>query len=64
MRAGFLQLDASMENLPGGTEKERSGTTAICAILTPDYIFFANLGIFDSLKFLIYFVFRRFEGDS
>ncbi|KAL7073550.1 hypothetical protein ACQ4LE_007528 [Meloidogyne hapla] len=44
MRSGFLRLDASMENLPGGTEKERSGTTAICAILTPDYIFFANLG--------------------
>lgn len=44
MRAGFLRLDAAMENMNGGVEKERSGTTAICAILTPDYIFFANLG--------------------
>jgi hypothetical protein len=45
MRAGFLRLDAAMENMNGGVEKERSGTTAICAILTPDYIFFANLGL-------------------
>ena len=44
MRQGFLKLDKAMENLQGGTEKERSGTTAICAILTPDFIFFANLG--------------------
>jgi hypothetical protein len=45
MRTGFLRLDATMENLNGGVEKERSGTTAICAILTPDHVFFANLGL-------------------
>lgn len=44
MRTGFLKLDSSMEELNGSGEKERSGTTAICAILTPDCIFFANLG--------------------
>uniref|UniRef100_A0A914HGZ1 PPM-type phosphatase domain-containing protein n=1 Tax=Globodera rostochiensis TaxID=31243 RepID=A0A914HGZ1_GLORO len=44
VRRGFLELDTSMELLHGSGEKERSGTTAICAILTPDYVFFANLG--------------------
>lgn len=63
MRSGFLRLDASMENLPGGTEKERSGTTAICAILTPDYIFFANLGI-EIINVSIVLIFRRFERNS
>lgn len=24
---------------------DKSGTTAICALLTPEYIFFANLGL-------------------
>lgn len=46
MRAGFLKLDEAMAEMNGGPEKERSGTTAICAILTPEYIFFANLGFF------------------
>uniref|UniRef100_A0A1I8C142 PPM-type phosphatase domain-containing protein n=1 Tax=Meloidogyne hapla TaxID=6305 RepID=A0A1I8C142_MELHA len=44
MKSAFLQLDDSMKNLFGGIENKESGTTAICAILTPDYIFFANLG--------------------
>uniref|UniRef100_A0A183C9R4 PPM-type phosphatase domain-containing protein n=1 Tax=Globodera pallida TaxID=36090 RepID=A0A183C9R4_GLOPA len=44
VRRGFLELDTSLELLHGSGEKERSGTTAICAILTPDYVFFANLG--------------------
>ncbi|KAL3083026.1 hypothetical protein niasHS_010828 [Heterodera schachtii] len=44
IRMGFLELDSSLGELQGGGERERSGTTAICAILTPDYVFFANLG--------------------
>jgi serine/threonine protein phosphatase PrpC len=44
MRTGFLKLDATMEELNGSYERERSGTTAICAILAPECIFFANLG--------------------
>jgi len=43
MRVGFLKLDESMQ-AANGEERERSGTTAICAILTPEHIFFANLG--------------------
>lgn len=46
VKAGFLKLDDHMVNENGidGCEKEKSGTTAICAILTPEYIFFCNLG--------------------
>lgn len=43
MRTGFLQLDAAMDE-SNSDEKERSGTTAICAIMTADNIFVANLG--------------------
>lgn len=49
MRTGFLQLDESMTSFTGDDtgdekEKERSGTTAICAIMTPEHMFVANLG--------------------
>lgn len=51
---GFLQLDKSMATLLSGSgEPERSGTTATCVILTPEYIFFANLG---TDFFLIFFI--------
>ncbi|KAH7696189.1 Protein phosphatase 2C containing protein [Aphelenchoides avenae] len=43
MRTGFLKLDDTMK-ASHGDDRERSGTTAISAILTPDHIFFANLG--------------------
>jgi protein phosphatase 1B len=43
MRTGFLKLDETMHS-SHGDDRERSGTTAICAILTPEYIFYANLG--------------------
>lgn len=43
MRTGFLQLDEAMQSFHGD-ERERSGTTAICAIMTPEHIFVANLG--------------------
>ncbi|CAD5231593.1 unnamed protein product [Bursaphelenchus xylophilus] len=46
IKAGFLKLDEHMstEKGPDGEEKEKSGTTATCAILTPEYVFFCNLG--------------------
>ncbi|KAI6199023.1 PPM-type phosphatase domain-containing protein [Aphelenchoides besseyi] len=46
IKAGFLKLDEHMSHEKGsdGEQKEKSGTTAVCAILSPDYIFFGNLG--------------------
>jgi len=44
IKSGFLALDKSMKAINEANDKERSGTTAICAILTPEYVFFANLG--------------------
>lgn len=38
---GFLQLDAKMRALPG---EDRSGSTAVCAMISPDHFFFANCG--------------------
>jgi len=40
LKEGFMELDAAMRpNID-----DRSGTTAVCAILTPKHIFFANVG--------------------
>jgi len=46
IKTGFLKLDAhlSKEKDADGVEKEKSGTTAVCAILSPEYVFFGNLG--------------------
>ncbi|KAI6230828.1 PPM-type phosphatase domain-containing protein [Aphelenchoides fujianensis] len=46
IKAGFLKLDEHMSSEKGidGEEKEKSGTTAVCAILSPEHIFFGNLG--------------------
>ncbi len=45
VKEGFLTLDAHMKERPDiHGENERSGTTAICALLTPTHIFLANLG--------------------
>ncbi|KAI1719710.1 protein phosphatase 2C domain-containing protein [Ditylenchus destructor] len=44
---GFLNLDAAMQQQQTNAnteEKERSGTTCICALMTPTHIFFSNLG--------------------
>lgn len=62
MTSGFLKLDASMAELNDGFGTERSGTTAICAILTPEYIFFANLGIIPN--FLLFYYTYQALGDS
>uniref|UniRef100_A0A914S5U9 protein-serine/threonine phosphatase n=1 Tax=Parascaris equorum TaxID=6256 RepID=A0A914S5U9_PAREQ len=49
IKCGFLNLDAKMlERNEQGEDNERSGTTAICAIVTPTHIFLANLGSSDS----------------
>ncbi|VDK55822.1 unnamed protein product [Anisakis simplex] len=45
IKRGFLNLDAKMqERSEQSDDKERSGTTAICAIVTPSHILLANLG--------------------
>lgn len=48
MKAAHLLLDEHMANekgISGGDdEKEKSGTTAVSAILAPDHVFFGNLG--------------------
>lgn len=41
MVKGFMALDEEMHEFQG---LERGGTTAICVIVTPEYLFFANLG--------------------
>lgn len=42
MLKGFMKLDETMQKFRG--DEDKSGTTATCALLTPEYIFFANLG--------------------
>jgi serine/threonine protein phosphatase PrpC len=45
IKTGFLKLDEHLSNEKGADgESEKSGTTATCAILSPEYIFFGNLG--------------------
>lgn len=45
MRAGFLKLDERMRDQPEVYgENERSGTTAVCTLISPKHIFIANLG--------------------
>lgn len=48
IKTGFLKLDEHLSQEQGvdGEEKDKSGTTAVCAILTPEYVFFGNLGLF------------------
>ncbi|XP_054162992.1 protein phosphatase 1B-like [Oppia nitens] len=42
---GFLELDKQMQNMPDITSGEdKSGTTAICALISKTHIFLANLG--------------------
>jgi protein phosphatase 1B len=44
VKAGFLALDAEMREKSDMHGDDRSGTTAICALITPTHIFLANLG--------------------
>uniref|UniRef100_A0A915JJF6 protein-serine/threonine phosphatase n=1 Tax=Romanomermis culicivorax TaxID=13658 RepID=A0A915JJF6_ROMCU len=45
IKAGFLSFDNNMRTSPiFYGENERSGTTAVCALILPSHIFLANLG--------------------
>ncbi|KAI6221369.1 PPM-type phosphatase domain-containing protein [Aphelenchoides fujianensis] len=44
IKAAFLKLDEHMSCEKTIDDKEKSGTTAVCAILSPEHIFFGNLG--------------------
>lgn len=45
MKMGFLSFDEKMRQMPHlHGENERSGTTAVCALVAPGHIFLANLG--------------------
>lgn len=50
IKEGFLTLDAKLrERHELENDDEHSGTTAICAIVTPTHIVLANLGLFELL---------------
>ncbi|XP_012693545.2 protein phosphatase 1A isoform X2 [Clupea harengus] len=48
IRTGFLQIDEHMrqisENRKGSGSTDRSGSTAVCVMLSPQHIFFINCG--------------------
>lgn len=45
IREGFLKLDEKMKKLPQVISGEdKSGSTAVCAIISPSHFFFANCG--------------------
>lgn len=45
IKTGFLSLDSKMRTMPEMVSGEdRSGSTAVCAIVSPSHIFFANCG--------------------
>ncbi|KFD63289.1 hypothetical protein M514_10834 [Trichuris suis] len=45
LRSAFLKLDEAMRNLPElSGDNEKSGSTVVCALITPGHIFVANLG--------------------
>ncbi|VDK40528.1 unnamed protein product [Taenia asiatica] len=52
IREGFLALDEELRNLPEiANGSDRSGSTAVCVLITPKHIFFVNCG--DSRAVLI-----------
>lgn len=44
IRKGFLQLDEAMRLLPEVQAGDISGSTAVCCLISPKYLFFANCG--------------------
>ncbi|RWS10033.1 protein phosphatase 1A-like isoform X1 [Dinothrombium tinctorium] len=45
IRDGFLKLDEKMKKLPEvESGEDKSGSTAVCALISPNYFFFANCG--------------------
>jgi len=52
IREGFLSLDERLKQLPEiSSGEDRSGSTAVCVLITPKHIFFANCG--DSRAMLV-----------
>ncbi|VDP90065.1 unnamed protein product [Echinostoma caproni] len=52
IRDGFLSLDDRLRQLPQvASGEDKSGSTAVCVLITPNHIFFANCG--DSRAVLI-----------
>lgn len=45
IRTGFLDLDENMRHMPDSTNDcDKSGTTAVCAFISPENIYIANCG--------------------
>jgi len=45
IKAGFLRLDEQLRDLPEvATGEDKSGSTAVCAMVSPSRVFFANCG--------------------
>ncbi|KAG0725419.1 Protein phosphatase 1B [Chionoecetes opilio] len=45
IHAGFLKLDESMREMPEvASGEDKSGTTAVCALISPTHVFVANCG--------------------
>jgi len=45
IKAGFLRLDEQLRGLPEvATGEDKSGSTAVCAMVSPNRVFFANCG--------------------
>lgn len=45
IRTGFLNLDENMRNIPDLSQGiDRSGTTAVCAFISPENVYIANCG--------------------
>ncbi|XP_063840100.1 protein phosphatase 1B-like isoform X4 [Scylla paramamosain] len=45
IHAGFLRLDESMRQMPEvASGEDKSGTTAVCALISPTHVFVANCG--------------------
>ncbi|VEL25520.1 unnamed protein product, partial [Protopolystoma xenopodis] len=45
IREGFLSLDEQLRQLPQvASGEDKSGSTAVCVLITPEHIFFANCG--------------------
>lgn len=52
IRDGFLSLDERLRFLPNlASGEDKSGSTAVCVLITPEHYFFANCG--DSRAILI-----------
>ena len=45
LRSGFLRIDEEMRSIPEiASGEDKSGSTAVCALISPDHIYLANCG--------------------